>query len=205
MNRPIQADGGLKDRLRGGDRRSIGQANEIAAEAAANPALVAALVAALANGDAVVRMRAADALEKASGVDPGLLSPYARSLLDVAESARQQELRWHLAQMLPRLPLDQSDRVRAVAIMRGYLDDRSAIVRTFSLQALADIAVAEPAFVPQVTELLQQHADSGSAAVRSRCRKLLAGFSPAQLDAHPPTRSGAAGRRDTTGSDFQKG
>ncbi len=56
----------LRDQLGGGDRRSKGTADAIAAEALDDPPLVAALVAALDDPDELVRLRAADALEHRS-------------------------------------------------------------------------------------------------------------------------------------------
>jgi HEAT repeat protein len=159
--------------LAGGDRRSTGRAGEIAAQALAEPSLIAVLVDALDHEDPVVRMRAADALEKATAAHPGLLAPYAARLLDVAERADQKEVRWHLAQLLPRLPLSELEVAQAARALRSYLADRSAIVRTFSLQALHDLSARHLALQAEVQSLLKTAAESGSAAERSRARRLL--------------------------------
>ena len=92
---------------------------------------------------------------------------------DQVARIEQQEVRWHVAQLLPRLALTAKERSKAVAILLGYLDDRSTIVRTFSLQALADIAERDEALRPTVVELLQVALSSGSPAMRTRARKLL--------------------------------
>jgi HEAT repeat protein len=52
----------------------------------------------------------------------------------------QKEVRWHVAQLLPRLALTPRQQTQAVALLRGLLDDGSRIVRTFAMQALADLA-----------------------------------------------------------------
>jgi hypothetical protein len=160
--------------LAGGDRRSTGRAGEIAAQALAEPSLMAILADALEHEDPVVRMRAADALEKATATHPGLLAPYAARLLGVAEWADQQEVRWHVAQLLPRLPLNESELARAASALRAYLSDRSAIVRTFSLQALHDLSERNPALRAEAQSLLEAAARKGSPAERSRARRLLA-------------------------------
>ncbi|MDQ3855326.1 MAG: ACT domain-containing protein, partial [Chloroflexota bacterium] len=85
----------------------------------------------------------------------------------------QQEVRWHVAQLLPRLDLEESERAAAVATLLGYLDDPSRIVRTFSLEALTDFALRDPRLRPRAMAVLQAHVDAGSPAVRSRGRKLL--------------------------------
>ena len=100
----------LLDSLRGGDRRSIGRANAVAAEAAADPRKLAVLVEGLMDADPVVRMRAADELEKATAAVPTRLDPHKQRLIALAAEARQHKLRWHLAQMLPRLSLTLAER-----------------------------------------------------------------------------------------------
>jgi hypothetical protein len=54
----------LAELLSGGDRRSIGKAAEVAEYVVVNPHQIDGLAALLEHHDEVVRMRAADALEK---------------------------------------------------------------------------------------------------------------------------------------------
>ena len=56
----------ILSRLRGGDRRSIGNVSEVVAAVRKKPDLLKGLVAGLFDEDPVVRMRAADAMEKVS-------------------------------------------------------------------------------------------------------------------------------------------
>jgi len=158
-------------RLRGGDRRSIGAANELASAAGGNRARFRGLVEAMWHRDEVIRMRAADAAEKASREHPELLAPYKPELLGLLREATQQELRWHLAPMIARLDLTRVERADAVSILKTYLDDRSSIVRTFAMQALADIA--DDDLRPEVLDLIRVLTKTGSAAMRARGRKLL--------------------------------
>ncbi len=77
----------------------------------------------LRNSDSLVRMRAAHAAEKVSLRRPDLLEPFKAKLLQMLAEATEQELRWHLAQMVPRLRLSKQDRVRAAsAFQRPKLD-----------------------------------------------------------------------------------
>ncbi len=69
-------------------------------------------------------------------------------------AVEQQEVRWHVAHMLPRLDLDVAERRQALAILRAYLADHSKIVKTFAMQAMAGLALQEPALKPQVIPLL---------------------------------------------------
>jgi hypothetical protein len=89
------------------------------------------------------------------------------------DEATQQELRWHLAQMIPRLHLSKKDRVRAASVFRLYLGDQSSIVKTSAMQAMADLASTDDDLVPEVKELLIKLTEVGTAAMRARGRKLL--------------------------------
>ena len=95
-------------------------------------------------------------------------------LLGLLREASEQELRWHLAQMVPRLLLTQLDRMRVASVLKSYLEDRSSIVKTFAMQALADLASDDTTLLPETVELVHQLTRSGTPAMRARGRKLLA-------------------------------
>ena len=167
----------IRDLLTGGDRRTLGRANEAAKAAAEDPELFAELIQLLWDADdAIVRMRAADATEKASSQNPDLLKPWKRELLALLCQATQQELRWHLAQIVPRLPLTANERVRASKALRHYLTDRSSIVKTSAMQALADLALHDPGSIPEVSKLIEQLMETGTPAMKARGKKLLSGL-----------------------------
>jgi hypothetical protein len=163
----------LAEMFKGGDRRSIGRADEVAELVLGRPGRFKELIECMWNEDAVVRMRATDAVEKVSGAKPKLLNPYKRELLGLLAETEQIELRWHLAAIVPRLTLAGAERQRAVASLENYLEDRSSIVRTFALQGLADIARKEPGLRGRVKQILEESLASGTAAMKSRARKLV--------------------------------
>lgn len=190
--------------LEGGDRRSVGRADEVAALVSRNPKLFPRLFAGLWSDDPLVRMRATDAAEKVTRTAPQLLQPYKAELLGLlAESALgepefvesdqqpvqkrvrrsskqvvqqpiQQEVRWHLAVMVPRLKLIPAEAQRVASQLTVYLEDRSSIVKTFALQGLWDLAQQHASVRPLVVELLQLAVRTGTPAMRARSRKLLA-------------------------------
>jgi len=121
----------------------------------------------------VIRMRAADAAEKISCAKPELLQPFKAELLGLAQESTQQEVRWHLALMLPRLRLTSPERRSAVARLQEYLQDRSSIVKTLALQGLSDLARDDEQLQPEVLELIAQASRTGTAAMKARARKLL--------------------------------
>ena len=139
----------------------------------ANPKLFSALIAGLWDEDPLVRMRAADAAEKVTRDQPHLLAPHKKELLGLMGEATQPELRWHLAAIVPRLPLTAKERQPAISSLIHYLEDRSSIVKTFALQGLADLAQNDPSVVPKVMEILRTAARNGTPAMKARSRKLL--------------------------------
>ena len=159
--------------LAGGDRRSIGRSNEIAEEVLKRPVRIGELFSGLSHFDAVVRMRAADALEKVSVRRPELLQPYRLKLLAIAGSSEQQEVRWHAALMIPRLKLTVKDRAVAVDILFDYLRDRSSIVKTCAMRGLANLVCLEHSLAARILPRLEELTQTGTPAMRAQGRKLL--------------------------------
>lgn len=83
------------------------------------------------------------------------------------------ELRWHMAQILPRLRLLASERRMAIALLFRYLGDTSRIVKTFSMQALFDMSESDPPLRKHGIEILEEALYAGPGATRARARKLL--------------------------------
>jgi hypothetical protein len=160
---------------RGVDRRSTGRADKVA-EVAKKPVLFQQLIAGLWDEEAVARMRSADAAEKVTRKNYGLLASYRKELLSLLAEASGQEARWHLAVMVRRLPLSKAERKQAVSLLQGYLEDRSSIVKTFALHGLADLAAAEPSIRETVIQTLQETPRKGTAAMKARSKKLLRGL-----------------------------
>ena len=159
--------------LQGGDRRTIGRADQVAAIVARSPRLFPKLIAGLWSADPLIRMRAADAAEKVTRKHPELLTPFKKELLGLMTEATEQEMRWHLAAMVPRLPLNAAERELAISSLNGYLEDRSSIVKTFALQGLADLAQNDSSIRPGVVETLREATRNGTPAMKARGRKLL--------------------------------
>jgi hypothetical protein len=162
------------DKLAGGDLRSIGRSNEVAAEVLARPALAVELVAGLSHTDARVRVRAADALEKASRAGPGLLRPFRAALLAKAARVERKEVRWHLAQMIPRLELDSRQARRAAdLLMAWFRDPESRIVRVMALQALVEMARRHPVLRAVAESLVAEALRSEAPSLRARAKRLV--------------------------------
>lgn len=162
----------LLHKLEGGDRRSIGRSEEVVADVLKNPGLFGILAAGLSADGAILRMRAADAMEKISLIHPEYLRPHKRLLIELAAQSDQKEVRWHLAQMLPRLKLDRAEKQQVVGILLTYFGDSSSIVKTLAMQALADIARQTPELRQPVLRHLKELTRIGTPAMKARGRKL---------------------------------
>lgn len=163
----------LLDQLRGGDRRMVRGVEAAVEQVRAEPALFDQLVAGMMHDDPLVRMRSADAAEKLTVDHPHWLQPHKHALLNDIGNSQQQEVRWHVAQMLPRLKLTKRERKQAMRMLIEYLRDNSRIVQASALQAMADLCEQDATLKPQVVAIIRTCATSDSAAVRARCRKLL--------------------------------
>ena len=159
-----------------------GRVVEMAAWIRNHPRRAGRLIELLWDDDAGVASRAADVLERVS-VDPSpwlhrVLAEHKEALLGLLPDARFIKLRWNLAFVIPRLPLTLSEARRAAAVLQTFLDDRSSIVKTAALQALADLTRHDPASLPEVLDLLRIQGRSGTPAMRARSRHLIQRLDP---------------------------
>jgi hypothetical protein len=181
---PRSAANPFRTKLSGGTRTSLGRTDAVVAEVLAAPQKFPALLACLAQADdedadasandAILLMRASDAIEKISRQRPEWLAPHKLDFLSLAGDSDQIEVRWHMAQILPRLPLTPRERIVAIDILFDYLKDRSSIVKTHAMQALADFAAKDSKLKEKILPLLDELTEIGTAAMRARGRKLLA-------------------------------
>lgn len=96
-------------------------------------------------------------------------------MLDRVAYIEQQEVQWHVAQMIPRFKLSKSDVAKVRKILDTYLKNtHSNIVRVMSLQALADLALQDKVEKKEVIRGIEQYTDMvNTPSVRVRARKLL--------------------------------
>ena len=159
-------------RLGGHDMRTPGNATAIAQQAISHDS-VGVLVRAAQTGDKYLRMQAMDALQKISVEHPELLQPFVPDLLGCIAKIPQQEVQWHVAQIIPTLPLTSEQQERAHAICRAYLAVQSRIVQAWALTALVHLGQANPVYRQESDALLEQALKSESAAVRARAELLM--------------------------------
>lgn len=176
----------------GGDRRSIRGVPEVVRRVLAEPRLFRDVVEGIGHSEPLIRMRAADAIEKISAKHPEYLRPYKAQVLRWAATVEQPQVRWHMAQLLPRLDMDARERRAAVEALNRYLTDESSIVKTFAMQALADLAARDARLRARVVEQLRELTRTGTPAMKSRGRKLLARLDAEKAASAQPRRTKAA-------------
>jgi hypothetical protein len=159
--------------LEGGDRRAIGKSNAVVARVLKEPRLFEVLFSGMLLDDPLIRMRCADAAEKITAIHPEYLVPYKPVLLKTLSKVEQQEVRWHVAPMLARLPLSMTQQRAVIDILIGYMNDRSSIVKTLAMQALFDLAVRNERLRPLVHRHIQELTAIGTPGMKARGKKLL--------------------------------
>jgi hypothetical protein len=159
--------------LRGGDRRSIGKADKVVQTVGRDPTTFCELWNCLLSKDALVRMRAADALEKVTRNNPSLLLPYRKALLAMQCDDGSPEVRWHLMAMAARVASSASDAKRLILKLdRALRNDNSRIVRVMALQAACEIAARYQSCAQEFARMLQFAARSPFPSLRARARRI---------------------------------
>jgi len=163
----------ILEKLRGGDRRSIGRANEVVQQVEQYPVLLRIVFDGLYESDPVVRMRAADVIEKVTQDKPELLSGYTSEVISILVSEEQQEVCWHMAQIVPRLECNANEESEIIEVLKRYMLHKSKIVIVSAMESLAVIAGRNRSILDEVIEIINAQMEKGSPAVCSRGRRLL--------------------------------
>jgi hypothetical protein len=168
----------LANKLKGGDLRSIGNANAILPEIT-NQQKFDELFSGLFNADRLVVMRSADAIEKITISHPEYLKSHKKELLELLYTATHIELKWHLAQLMPRLMQQiniSEDKMGKVwdKLSQQALDktERSRIVRVLSLQALFDIQKQYPELKKDFIDTMEKMDRENIPSIKARIRIL---------------------------------
>lgn len=157
-----------------GDKRTVNNVDKVVAYTLKDNRTADVLVACLRGKDEGIVMRASDALEKVFAKRPGLLAPYTSQLVETLLSCSQKEVRWHLAQILPSMPLTKDQMSQAAKIwVDDFYHSKSSIVRTFSLQAMHDVSGNIPGSRPEYERMISYALTKGTPAMKSRAKILL--------------------------------
>jgi hypothetical protein len=87
-------------------------------------------------------MKAVDAVEKVTRNYHGFLQPHKDQLISALKSADHKELKWHIAQLIPRIALSQAELtdVRHILLYWILNKNESKIARVNALQGLFELS-----------------------------------------------------------------
>jgi len=124
--------------------------------------------------DRLLVMRSADAIEKITREYPDYLDAHVSSLLNVLVTARDIELKWHVAVLVTRVHLNHADLTRVWRILTAWAqsESESKIVRVNALQALFDLSAEHPEMRNACQQIFQVVKQEGVPSINARIRKL---------------------------------
>lgn len=131
----------LRELLGGGDLRSIGNSEKLV-QLIQDQAGFDKLFTFMYDADRLIVMRAADALEKLSAAKLAYILPHKNALIKLMISAKDKDLKWHLAQLISYVKLTKKEAETVWKILEKQVRDKkeSRIVRATSITSLFRIS-----------------------------------------------------------------
>ena len=160
--------------LSGGSPRSLGRTEEVVKLVLADHGRFRECFQLLFSADEIVRMRAADGLEKVCRQQPCWFIPYSGRLLSEVSQIKQPSVQWHLAQMLGEIPLSPADRKRAVRLLKSRAQSGNDwIVINMALESLSTLAKTDAQLRSEVEAICAGYLNSPYKSIVTRCRRIL--------------------------------
>ena len=163
----------IADMLKGGDLRSIGQANKVISLIDDQESFDK-LFQQLFNADRKIVMRAADVIEKITLKNAVFLKHHKASILNMIETAKHIELKWHLALIVSRLQLTKKEFSKVWQILTNGTNDKkeSRIVRVNSLQGLYDLFLTKKDLKQDLKLTISQIEKENIPSINARIRSI---------------------------------
>jgi hypothetical protein len=163
----------LEKLLSGGDLRSAGNSHLIVS-GIKNQQDFDELFKFLFHANRLLVMRAADAIEKISAGHPEYLASKKKAIIELGITAKNKELKWHLAQLFSRLPLDAKEFNRVWGILSDWLTDKSnsKIVRVNSFQSLYELAKQKEIMKKDLSLIVRELERECIPSINARIKKL---------------------------------
>lgn len=163
----------VREQLAGGTRTSVGEAEQVVKKALTVVPLRREIYELFLDDDPVVAMRASYVAMKLAQSDPATAQEFKKMLLKNLSLYRQQEVRWHVPQILVHMKLTAAERRKAYEVVMEWSEtDASKIVAYYGLQAAADFAEVDDALLEDFIPRLQKLNARGAKSVSNRCKKI---------------------------------
>jgi HEAT repeat protein len=159
--------------LSGGDLRSDGLADEVAAAVLKSPDLFDDLFAGLSESDDVIRGRTADALEKISRQRPDLIAVHLPEVIDLSRSDQVPMVKMHLAMIFGHLALYEELIDILQSALFDLLEAESVFAKSWAIVSLCIIGRMYPQKSTRIVNRISQLQGDKSVAIRSRAGKAL--------------------------------
>lgn len=160
--------------LQGGDLRSIGKVERIIG--LVNSQLnFNKLFSYLYSTDRLIVMRAVDAIEKITVTNSQYLKVHKDELIKFLQSAQDKEFKWHLALLISRLDLGESELTLVWSKLMEWVKDESEsrIVRVNSLQSLFDLSRRHEKLENDFDVVIQALKSENISSLNARIKKLM--------------------------------
>ncbi len=124
--------------------------------------------------DRLLVMRAADAIEKVTVNKPELLAKHKSEIIQFLKTEKNKEFKWHLALLMTRLDLSQTEFVEVWNKLFEWAVDKkeSKIVRVNSFQSLFELAKINKEFENELNLLVSKIRSENIPSLNARLKKL---------------------------------
>lgn len=163
----------------GGHANSLGRVNDVIELVLRDRSRLDDLYDCLFDGDAWVRMRAADALEKICRQHPEWLLPYIDRFSVELGDSNQPSIQWHLAQIYRQVDLTPKQKHVVINWLKRQLSTKEVdwIVAANAMDTLVQFTKDGSIPAAEIIPLLKVQQNHKSNAVIKRANKLLEGLS----------------------------
>lgn len=164
----------MKEMLTGGDLRSIKDANKVV-KLISNQDDFDILFELLYSNDRLIIMRTIDSIEKITRKEKKYLDNHKDEIIELCIKSFDKELKWHLAQIVPRLNLSSEEINKVFNILKTWtLDKReSRIVRANALESLFEFSRINKELKEEFDKIINQIRSENIPSLNARIKKIL--------------------------------
>lgn len=162
----------IESYLTGGDLRSVGGVDELVRLIDGQDDFDV-LFEYLHSDERLIVMRTADAVEKVTRDGPHLLQSHKDELFACLHSATHKEFKWHLAQLVSRLSLTETEVDTVWDVLSSWATDpsESRIVRVNALQALHDLTLEYETYETTFDQIVESVRSEDVPSIQARIRQ----------------------------------